>query len=449
MSVATIKNAIISAIAGNDPSLDTAKGPIYDILIQPVPEEINTVSEQVASLRTLYSPLAATDPSNESAIDILGSAFRVSKSTGRAATTQLVFWFKSSPSQDIVIPAGTSVATTDRAIVYSTLSDVRVRMIAVAGLWNTATNRYEIRVDAQASGVGTQYEVPANRLTLLMSSPTGIQGVYNVTPGVDGIDPGTYDSYLTRIQSRLVARDLSSFAETRTRIQDMFPEVVFDIMPHTSPAFTRPVRGDALDVLVASRSTRTRTDNFYGTQSVFVVEKQPLVSVVSVSVNGIETNNYKTNIGAGTARDSGSVEVSGVNSTDTVSISYMYDYYVNSIQDQCFNSTSDDWFNTDALVRQAQRYPLYVTLVVSTTTQVSGIQDSVRNTVLTYLSSLGFVTVLRRSEIVDLVTSDYPEVVSLSFKVFGVVPDSCLETITIPQGSVFGHDAGQVIVNLA
>jgi hypothetical protein len=423
----TIKDSLIAAVQAKNPSIDTTKGPIYDLMLRPVPDEIAAPSTEIESIQTLYSPLIAESSNNYAAIDTLGRAFRVSKPTGQRAKTVLVFWFTTLPQGEISIPAGTAVSTSDRSIVYTTLSDVQgVNQQTAYSYYNSSTGRYEIYVDAQASQEGQEFEVPAYRLTALLSRIANVSGVYNSVPATGGVSPGGYDAYLDLIQQRFLGRDSSSFASYKQQIKTSYPDCVVQFVPSSDyVVFRRNVRGDGADAVVASPQTTITEESFSaGNLTEFVPMHQPILQVTDVYLNGSRISDYEVikDIQAETADSAKARDRVRITRTlkpaDTVRVRFSYCNYCWSIQNQLFVASTDDFFGMDVLVRLATQKQVQIAMTVQTTSLTSDLQSSISAFVLGQVNSTGFASSLDPRDLVGVIYETYSEVKSITLQLF-------------------------------
>lgn len=429
----TIHDSMIKTIESVNKTADTTKGPVYDLLLRPVPDEIALPSQEVEDLKTLYSPLIATNPDNTAAIDTLGRAFRVPKPVGKRARTTLVFWFTSVPTQDITIPSGTAVSTSDRGIIYTTTSDIQgINAQTAYNYYNASTGRYEIYTDAVATQDGQDFEVPAYRLTALLSRLSNISGVYNPVPGTGGISAGGDQTYIERIQSKFVGRDSSSFASYELAALELYPDSVLNFIPSSDRSgFRRFVRSDGFDVVVYSALPGTQEDVFVANNtSVFPVSKQPLLQVLSVFVNGVQITDYAVVKNADpsvsdSARAGDGVRITrALKTSDTVRIRYTYCMYCYDLQYQVFNSNTDDFFGHDALVRLATPCQLSISLSIQTSSSNSDFQNSVTDFITGYVNGLGFVPSTSSTEMLEAIYAAYTEIRSITVREFRRVSNS-------------------------
>jgi hypothetical protein len=394
-----IRDDLIADIQAANPTVDVVKGPVYDLLLRPLPPVLGDVSDSVSALTNLYSPIVSGDGSNDAVINTLGQAFRVPKPVGSKATGTVTFYFTATPSAQIIIPAGTAVSTTDRSAIYVTVTGVVVAPTTAYRYYNAATARYEIQVDVVASIIGSGQSVPAQRLITMLSKVEGVSGVFNAAATTDGRDAGDVESYLALIQKRFLGMDSASFARHSERIDAEYPGTVTNYVLSTDyDSFRRPLRGDGFDCVVLEPVPKTFTDTFsvsvngkYSvTGTMFLLSKQPVIdgSITGVYVNGsvLDASAYEVLIDIepetrNSTRATTSVrvlsEIVKLKNTDTVTISYSFCSVCDGIQTTVFGtSTGTDFFGCDALVRLAESAGVAVSVIVRSGTGTGTGSDS-------------------------------------------------------------------------
>lgn len=424
-----IADALIADIQSANPTVDVVKGPVYDLLLAPVPPVLADVSDAVASLSNIYSPVVSGDSDNAAIVDTLGTAFKVPQPTGTQCRASIVFYFTSLPLDSISIPAGTAVATTDRTVIYTTETAIlNITANTVAQFYNATTSRYEITIDAVASTAGSAQSVPANRLTSLLSKIDGIDGVYNPAASTVGVDAGDTAAYLTQIQERFIGMDSGSFSYQLQQIASSYPNAVVDFVLSTDyGSFRRVLRGDGADCVIRDPDPATATDVFSaaeGTTStrgiVFTLRTQPVIadSVDLVYVNGVALGNenysieYDDDVSTrwSTAATTCVRITSSLKITDTVTIRYSYCQACVGVQNNVFGTASGtDFFGVNTLVRLAEQVQIVVALSVRAASGIgsdslSGMNaatlQAISAAVVSYFESLGFVEAVTSDDLV-------------------------------------------------
>lgn len=444
---AEIQDKLKKDIRSKDPSIDLAKGPIYDLLVRPVPPELAGLSESISSLQTLYSAMIASNPDNESMIDVLGRAFRVPRPKGRQAVCGVVFW-TTSVTQPISIKAGSSVATADKSIIYSTMSDIYVTLANASLYFNPGTGRYEFYVLCVANNEGVDQAVPAYRLNTVISKLTGIQGCWNPNDSRGGVDASSYQTYLELIQSRFLARNENGFEAMWLRCLELYPEILVTFVSQDNrESFKRNVRGDAFDVVVAQSSALIAEDVFDAAQTV-TLTKAPLLDIESVFLNDsvlVEGTDYNVIKDTSSLRDSAkSFAVISITRklalSDRIRVRYNYCEYCSTLQSAVFSS-SRGFFGYDALVRLAEPVDMYVTCTVNQQVDL----DSVRALISGSLNSGVAGVTLTTQTLYDAVLSAYPNIL-MTFSMF----NSTGTTGDVRPVSILQHQTSRILpVNLS
>lgn len=478
-----IKDDLIADIQAANPTVDVVKGPVYDLLLRPVAPVLGNVSDSVFALTNLYSPLVSPEGDNDAIINTLGKAFRVPKPTGKHARGVIVFWFNSVPGTTITIPAGTAVSTTDRSVIYVTVSAIVISPTTAYRYYNAGTSRYEISVAVTASIAGTGQSIPQQRLITLLSRIDGISGVYNPEATIDGADAGSTDSYLAQIQRRFLGIDSASFARQDELIVAAYPDAVTNYVLSTDyDSFRRPVRGDAFDCIVQLPSPVQATDVFNAardskytvTGSLFLLTKQPVLpdTVTAVYVNGVvlDTAAYEIVFDTEPATRYSTRSLTGIRvlsqklklkNTDTVAVAYSYCGTCYGIQSNVFRSSNGtDFFGADGLVRLAETVPVTVAVTVRSSTGIgsdslSGFNSATMQTISTavsdFFSSSAFAETLLPEQLIAYLSTRFTNIRQLQITRFRRIDNYAaeIEAISLRRYEIPAASAGDVLVTQA
>jgi uncharacterized phage protein gp47/JayE len=172
----TILQRMLDAVP---PDLDKSEGNfIYDALA-PVAAEL---AQQRDYFRYYVEQAFATKAKGEF-LDYIATDYGLTRYPAVPARVELVF----TGAPGIFIPAGTSAATTDGKLIFSTTADT---VISESG---TAS------VEAVCETPGTIGNVAANTLTVLATPVSGVLSVDNPAPASGGVDQESDDSLRNRI----------------------------------------------------------------------------------------------------------------------------------------------------------------------------------------------------------------------------------------------------------
>ena len=174
-----------------NPMTDVTKGPFYDVAIVPPANEIASAEAEADRVSTLYSRFADRPGAlADGEIAAIGRAFKVATPVGRKAKVLLTFYLTSLPTTSIDIPAGVAVGSADGVFVFVTTTSVtRIDASTAATRLDAGSGRYLFNVEAEAVAVGGAYNLPAYRITKLLTPIPGVAGVYNAVASSGGSSP--------------------------------------------------------------------------------------------------------------------------------------------------------------------------------------------------------------------------------------------------------------------
>lgn len=432
-----IRQNMIDSIGRKNDSVDVLKGPIPDLILGPVADEIAPAYAEVQRLESLYSQLATGSADTMTTADLtaIGTNLRVSQRPGRKATGLVYFYFTRLPSTPIRIPAGTAVATTDSRMVFvtdNTISDIdSTRAISY---WKAGNNRYEIPVTVTAVVEGTAYNLPANRLVFVPATVPGIDGVYNPVATANGSDAGDPESYLADIRTAFLGADTGSvygLTAKITKAQGM--GLVLNTVLGDSLWFERPVQGKGLDVYVVTPSVLYSEELFVtgGTQT-FALQNTPVLGIDQVMVNGVAADfvfRADTGVLRQSARGLDQVEVPAAGFGDIVRVSYRYDQITRWLQDNVLSTGVDDYFGVDGCARLAATQTVAGTAVATTASANTGLLESMRGFIADYVNANAFSD-LDPLEIKAQVLAAFPGIRGFRWQGFGTTKTTAPATLT-------------------
>lgn len=361
-SINDIQKSLVSTYETIDPSIDTSKGPAYDIVIQPFAPEAANIESKVENLVTLYSRVwnkTATD----SEVRTFANCFSLTQGEGGRSKGFAYFFRYTKPKagQIITIPLGFVITNSDNTLAYQTTVQAIMYGDYADSYYNSSRGTYELRVPIQASSAGANYDLPAYRILVLSSQIIGIDAVENrssTTGGTDaesishlgdrtikafqGLDSGVPNG----IESKVVNYDINSV------------EDVSIVYPKDRTLFTRRVTTPAMDVYIVGSNQENEEYIFtaIGGETLIYLEYVPVLSVESVQVNGQDVGfTFMPDSSSELCKSSRAVDVVLLDSAlilnDIVSIQYTYNKLIYSIQNDLFSGTRS--FNTDILARSA------------------------------------------------------------------------------------------------
>jgi len=354
---------LASSIEEQDPSIDTVKGPVFDIFIRPEAAQLRATELLYDDLSRRYS-LDYVLTQGEEVLVLYGANHGLRKSAGRPSSGSVVFFTYTSIGSDdvVVIPAGTTVTTSDPAVSFRTTRDAYIIGSSLPSFFNAAKRRYEIRVPVEALGSGPLFDVPPLRITNVLSSVEGIDGVTNTTRIEGGTEDETNARFGQRIRSKFNGLALGSGDGLEQLVRNFNTSSILDVSMIFSTDydnFRRRTRRAAWDIYIIGSETDDADITYVGDGVLrrFPIPLTPVLSVTGVRVNDADvgftflpdtTDQYRTSSAANDVVELASIP--GLN--DTVTISYAYDKLVRDTQDYV-DRIGVELYKADILVRKA------------------------------------------------------------------------------------------------
>lgn len=434
-----IKQRMTDAMGRINNSLDVKKGPIHDLILGPVSDELAPAYAEMARIESLYSQLAtgSADTMSQADLTAIGTNARVSPRPGRKATGLVYFYFQRLPAQPIVIPAGTPVATTDSRLVFVTDNTVQgIDSTVAISYWRAANNRYEIPVTVTSVVEGTRYNIPANRVVQITAAVTGIDGVYNPVATQGGSDASDPQTYLQDIRDAFVASDTGSVQGIRAKItKALGTGITLNFVQGDSPWFQRPVAGKGLDVYTVTPNTLYTEELFVaGGSQIFGLRNTPVLGIDSVTVNGAQADfvfRQDTGVLAQSARAQDAVEIPSATNGNIVRVNYRYDQTTRWIQDNVLSEGTDDYFGVDGLARLAPTSGVWGTATMTVASGNQGLLESVRGFLADQINANGFADI-DPQELRAQIFAQFPGIRGFRWQGFGA-------TMTTPPALLPGN----------
>lgn len=366
-----IQELLKDSINTTDPSLDTTQGPIPDIMIRPQAGQLALSSEEAESLRTLFTlqfPTAITEEEARLALANYGSSPGVGT---KSQHTQYFLRF-TRPTEDVIVPTGTLVSNGDGSLTYRVVSGGTMAVSGIDSFYNSTRNAYELGLLVEATGTGTEYELPRFRVNTILTPVPGIDATENRTKSSGGSSQESLDSQANRLRSSLLGVNLGSPGGLKTQILNMLNSEVTDVstIQPFHPGFFRLTDRAALDVYVVGSSSSLYTQTAIATagQTQFVLDKKPALEVNSVLINGVSgmveftlvndsSNESRLSLNAQDVVVISPAAMAG----DTVVIEYTYNKVPEDVYNTVYDNSNEYFFNTDILVRS----PIPVNPVIS------------------------------------------------------------------------------------
>lgn len=360
-----IEQSLITSIEATSPDVDVQKGPIYDIFIRPQANEFRGTELKLDDLSRRYS-IDYILTQNAAAIDLYGSNHGLRRSSGKPSSGVATFYAytRLGSGEVISIPQGTVVSTVNPTIAFQTIQDAQIRGDNANAFYNASTRRYEVSVPIESLGFGQEFELPPNRIVRIQTQIQGIDGVLNRARTGQSTTTETSSSFGGRIRLKFNGTAQGSGDGFRQLIQNYNPQDILDtsiVFSTDQNLFRRPTRRSAWDLYLIGQDVRSFTESFVGdgVRTEFRLSRSPVLSVTSVTINGLTTA-YSPNIDVGenyggSTRANDSVRFAAAPSIGSqISVTYEYDELVRSVQEYS-DRISVGLYKCEILIRRARQ----------------------------------------------------------------------------------------------
>lgn len=373
-----IRQSLVESLRAVDPSVDVAKGPVYNFLLKPVPVELQKTEADVERLTVLTTQQLGRVTTQEE-VEALATSFSIRLGGGRASRTRgQVFYTRTRPISDIVIDRGYLVGTDDQRYTYFTSEQQTLPAATADNFYNAANRRYELVMQCEATAVGPDFDLPSSRVTRLITTIDGIDGTVNISEYSGGQEAEDLEDSVDRIRAKLAGLDPETGGGLKSDIRNYDPENVTDVSlvyPKDRTLFRRPINRPAIDAYVIGSALETLDQTYTATggETEIPFDNVPVRTLNTVTVNGagvdatlIQDTTRETGYSA--AATDYALLPSALTASDVVVLNYTYNTLVASMQVDLFDLERP--FDTDVLAREAREVPVEV--VVDATILPSG-----------------------------------------------------------------------------
>lgn len=382
MAIRTVTQVINSAVAYIQnilPGLSLLEGTVArDVVVESPAQEFGLVWTElgrVERMQTMTDPTAFIN--NE--LDNLASSFGITRNPGIAAIGTVTFSIASFSvaSSSITIPAGTELSTQSSLtnnVVVSFVTTTTVTFVAsnASAYFNPQNADYEITVPVQATATGTQGNVGAGTITVLVTALPGNITVNNSNQTAGGTSAESDAALLTRIHTKLAGTAMGTPNGILSFV-NANPNVVASLLVGpTDPLLVRSSFGNAADVYIIGDIPTPVIEprTFIAGVPTYVLQQQPVEpvsvnetiagTVGGLSFNFIEGTNFvvnqdnTTSVG-GSTKAATSITFLGSPFPDANTV-ITIDYSVNNLivdLQTSINNDSNRIIGTDILIREA------------------------------------------------------------------------------------------------
>ncbi len=430
-SIEEIQSSIQQSVETADPTIESRSGPVFNIMLQPVSNEVAKIEAEQERISALYS-LRFQDVATEAETAALATNFGIQKAPGTKATSVVFFFRYTRPAEAALVRRGTLVGNLDGTLNYIVQEDVVIDPSNADAFFNSARRTFEVAVNVKAVSPGENFNIPAFRINSLITPNTNFDGVENRAPAEGGSKEETQDSEVNRIRERFAGLNTGSVDGVRFVASNSFPEIIQDVavIQTASDLFRRTILTPGLDVYIAGSNLETVRQSFVaigGETEILIASPPSVPSSLVLQINGV------INAGAAIVEDSSAVAntvqaseivslASPLAAGDVVTFSYSFNRLILDVQDTYKPATTGDslLFGTDILVYEAVEVPITVVMSmrVASSFDVPRTTDQVTNAILALVEQNTFGVTLYPETIRETILNTVQGVTSLNIEQF-------------------------------
>ena len=456
-----IANSLGQAVQASDPTADLAKGPVFDLLIAPVAPELAVTEQAAEDLRTLAS-LQLDRVVTLDEVQAIGTSFGLPQIDGRSATVQQTFYTTTRPTSDLTIQRGSIVGTTDGSRLFQTVEGATMLATSADQYYVASRRRYELIVACQALAIGTAANLPAFRITRLITRIAGFDGTENRQISQGGTDRQSFTEYLNRIRRKFLGLTPETGGGLISQIFESAPNTITDVSlvyPKDRSIFRRDTGRPAIDAYIIGEDIATGQQRYtaVGGETAITLERPPVESVTLVQIDGTSTTGFALVPDpdvrrAGTAR---AVDVlvltAPLTANQIVDISYQYDGTVYELQINGFDQALQQ-FGTDILIRKPVIVPVAIELdiTVLSSFDTNRVSDAVQTKLFDFIEASVFLGSLLPEVIVQAILNDVAGVSSVRLLRFAPSNKAALavEAIVLTKNEISKIDQANLSIRV-
>lgn len=421
-SVSQVTESLQKRVQTENAAAAVSAGPLKTLMIDPV--AAHTVAQEEIAYRALQLfnlSILSIDADNLSQdqisdIEAFGNSRGVPRLSGRRSSGVGYIFRSTAPDSDLVVNNGELVGTEDSTYVFRVKNGPYTMLReGAAAYYNSTDRRYELEVEIESVGFGTEYNVAKTRISRKVSQLADWDGFTNTVETTRGLGEEALSAYIGRLQllegyNRSGSKS-DSLGDLIATLQAEFQSIT-DARVLTSAAPSsfkrRENTGPAMDVYVVGTETADRTQIITAAaanEQQWVLDRQPATAVSEVRVNGQVVGADDWELVSDTTRETRdsarsvtslklrtTVDSSDSNVTislgDTITVKYTYNSTVYEAQTYV-ESSYRDFFDTDILVRLPQSVPVTISFSSSIYSSYDGptVRDELRTIFLGLLNS--------------------------------------------------------------
>lgn len=376
--------SLAKRVQDSDSSVEYDKGPVFDLMIRPVGEELGNAEDRAEYISNLYTS-AFSSVADDREVLALETNFAMSgQGDGQSSRTKLQYFFRFARPQvgeSFTVPEGMLVSNIDKSKIYKTLETVTLNGQYADTYYNSSEGWYGVPVLCEATAIGSDYDLKRGRVSTVLTPSEDWDGTINLGDYSGGEAEESKTQKVERIQKRFEGLDSGTYGGIESTVINYNPAILKNVRlvdPSNTKIFRRSTIRPALDLYVIGQNVIGTSDTFIASagQNIYVLQNQPVTAILSVTKNGLAFSDWQYEKDNGVLKQSARSQDqimfnTPLNIGDSVIVSYQYDDIINNIQNNLFPATNNLLFRTDTLVRQALEAPLNISLTFSFVGSVS------------------------------------------------------------------------------
>jgi len=430
-SIEDVTASIQQSVEASDPTIESRSGPVFNIMVQPVANEVARIEAEQERIGALYS-LQFQNVATSEETEALATNFGIQRAPGTRASTPVFFFRFTRPQEPALVRRGSLISNLDGTLQYIVQEDAVIDPDNADAFFNAARRTYEVQVNAEAVSPGGRYNVPAFRIQTLVTPNTDFDGVENRAPVDGGSEEETQAQEVTRIRERFSGLNTGSVDGVKFIASNSFPEFIRDVavIQPSSTLFKRTPSTPAIDIYIAGSNVEAVRQNYValgGEDTIVIASPPSIASSLSLSINGVMTSNASivndSGVLAGSIRATDTVHLqSPLSAGDVVTFAYTFNRLVLDVQNEYEPTNIGDslLFGTDILVYEAKQAPITIqmSIRVASSFDVPRTTDQVQNVTLDYIERNEFGAILFPEELRTNILTSVQGVTSLDLNQF-------------------------------
>jgi uncharacterized phage protein gp47/JayE len=403
------------SITDYDSNVDVEYGPVKDLVIDPMSEELRRVNDTIYHVFRIQS-LQNVAEMSEDELDAIAYNWQIVRKEGTFSTGTCWFQTSAPPATDIEIPLHTVVATAEiNGIILTFYTTEVVVFLAgqqyVGSYWNAAEEVYEIAAPIRAVATGPDSDVAAGGIVTIISNIPTFSRIVNKEATFGGTERESNTRLAKRLMLAIQGVERASIEGLELWYEEQDGVIDASVIPAQDPIMTRSESG-AVDVAVLGTEFAEYQETVVFNNLAVLFTKQPVKSVLSVIgtsgayEEGVEWVFVKdtTSGYAGSVRALSRIEWRAIDTLppigEAITITYQYDKMIIDLQE--LSEEDDNKFLADILVKSAEQIDVQCafTIKVYAGFVQSNVRQAVKDAVYAYINDLKLGQDVEQSDLV-------------------------------------------------